>query len=200
MPQKKIRKPSLQTVLVIRFVDFILAVLLTLPFVIVSVFLVILNYGDWKSVFFVQERIGRGGRPFKMWKFRTMAKETQNVPSHLVSPESVTRHGVILRRYKVDELPQILNVLSGQMSFIGPRPCLPSQLRLRSLRCRHGVQQLRPGISGLAQIWKIDMSTEKRLVACEKLAQQRSSVCFYFYLIIVTATGHGRGDAISTMK
>lgn len=104
-----------------------------------------------RPIFFRQERPGKGGRPFKMIKFRTMRDTTDAAGRLLPAPERITRFGLFLRRASLDELPQLLNVVRGDMSFIGPRPLLVTYLPFYTKResIRH---QVRPGITGLAQI------------------------------------------------
>lgn len=107
------------------------------------------------SPIFVQERMGRFDTPFKIYKFRTMSVQAPaNVATHkLESPEKyISRVGELLRRMSLDELPQLFNVLKGDMSFVGPRPVIPSEECLLRLRRRYGADTMRPGITGLAQI------------------------------------------------
>lgn len=112
---------------------------------------------------FVQDRVGRRGRTFRCYKLRTMRSDAPNVPTHDAPASHITRLGAFLRRTKLDELPQLWNVLRGDMSLVGPRPCLPTQAELIAERAARGVDQLRPGITGLAQVSDIDMSEPVRL-------------------------------------
>lgn len=105
-----------------------------------------------------QGRVGQGERVFPCYKLRTMHAGTASLPTHLVGAAQVTRVGGFLRRTKLDELPQLLNIIRGEMSFVGPRPCLPSQTELIEERRRRGVFAVRPGLTGLAQVQNIDMS------------------------------------------
>ncbi|KUM25866.1 lipid carrier--UDP-N-acetylgalactosaminyltransferase [Mesorhizobium loti] len=107
---------------------------------------------------FSQPRVGRGGALFACHKLRTMHRDTPSLPTHEAPAGSVTVVGKVLRRTKIDELPQFWNVLKGEMSLVGPRPCLPTQTELIGLRQRLGVLAALPGITGLAQIKGIDMS------------------------------------------
>lgn len=144
---------------------------------------------------FAQVRVGRRQRPFVLWKLRSMAKGTACVASHKVAPKAVTRIGGLIRRYKIDELPQIWNVLRGDMSFVGPRPCLPSQSELIAARAARGVFDVHPGITGLAQLRGIDMSTPRRLAQTDAAYLARQSFTGDLRLILGTVVGRGWGDA-----
>lgn len=111
---------------------------------------------------FAQARVGREERLFVCYKLRTMHEQTPDVPTHEVSSAAITPVGAFLRRFKIDELPQLWNVLAGQMSLVGPRPCLPGQEELIDHRRKLGVFRLKPGITGLAQMRGIDMSNPQR--------------------------------------
>lgn len=167
----------------------------------VPVFAVViaLSLLDHGSPFFKQKRIGKNQQPFTLVKFRTMAIGTQSVGTHLVDPSSITKLGRFLRKTKLDELPQLFNVLTGQMSLVGPRPCLPNQTELVQERLKRGVFDLRPGITGLAQINEIDMSTPRKLARYDQVMVRRMSLRLYFKIIIATAVGKGRGDRVPTV-
>ncbi|MDP3896435.1 MAG: sugar transferase [Mesorhizobium sp.] len=107
---------------------------------------------------FVQTRVGRHEMPFRCLKLRTMWSDTGSVPTHEAPGSAITPVGRVLRRAKIDELPQLWNVLVGEMSMVGPRPCLPTQSALIEARRRGDVFSVRPGITGLAQVRGIDMS------------------------------------------
>jgi lipopolysaccharide/colanic/teichoic acid biosynthesis glycosyltransferase len=107
---------------------------------------------DRGAVFFTQQRIGRKGRPFKFLKFRSMPVNTANVPSAGAKELKVTGIGRVIRRTNLDELPQLINILKGDMSIVGPRPAIPSQEKLLSLRHKVGADEIAPGLTGLAQV------------------------------------------------
>jgi O-antigen biosynthesis protein WbqP len=107
---------------------------------------------------FSQIRVGQGGALFACRKLRTMYLSTPSLPTHEAPAGSVTTVGKVLRAAKIDELPQLWNVLKGEMSLVGPRPCLPTQAELIERRKELGVLAALPGITGLAQIGGIDMS------------------------------------------
>ena len=146
------------------------------------------------SPLFRQQRIGKHGATFTCYKFRTMKKQTVEIATHEVDRSSVTRLGSLLRKYKIDELPQLWNVLKGEMSLIGPRPCLRSQYELITLRSASGIFEIQPGISGLAQIQNVDMSQPKTLVEIEQRYMVLRSVFLDTWLILKTITGNGQGD------
>ena len=110
---------------------------------------------------FSQTRVGRHGVPFRCHKLRTMIVGTPSLPSHQAPANSVTAAGKVLRKFKIDELPQLWNVLRGEMSLVGPRPCLPTQTELIERRKALAVLDALPGITGLAQMRAIDMSDPK---------------------------------------
>lgn len=155
-----------------------------------------LGWFENRSPIFRQVRLGRHQKPFTLVKFRTMRLDTHDVPTHMVSASSVTPLGRFLRRTKLDELPQLWNVLCGDMSLVGPRPGLPSQTALTEARARAGVFEARPGITGLAQIRGVDMSTPVLLAATDAEMIRRMDLKNYFRFIFLTAIGRGSGDRV----
>lgn len=145
---------------------------------------------------FVQERIGKGGRRFHCLKFRTMRQGTRQAGTHEVSPSAVTRVGRLLRRTKLDELPQVWNILRNEVSLIGPRPCLPVQTQLIEARGARGVLRLTPGISGLAQINGVDMSTPEDLARWDARYMALRSLLLDFSIVCSTGLGRGHGDPL----
>lgn len=151
---------------------------------------------DTGAPLFRQQRVGRGQRPFTLVKFRTMRPDTASVASHLADAAAITRFGHFLRRTKLDELPQLWNVLRGDMSLVGPRPCLPNQHELIAEREQRGVFAVRPGITGLAQVNGVDMSEPARLAEMDAEMVASLSLRDYFRFILLTATGKGSGDRV----
>lgn len=151
---------------------------------------------DTGSPFFRQVRVGRHKQPFTLVKFRTMKRDTASVASHLASVDAITPFGRFLRRTKLDELPQLWNVLKGEMSLVGPRPCLFNQEELIRERDQRGVLAARPGITGLAQVNDIDMSTPKKLAETDQKMLQSLTVGAYFRYILMTVAGKGAGDRV----
>lgn len=147
----------------LRSIDIVAAVLGLLCLSPLFVILYIIGLFDTGSPLFRQQRLGRNQHPFILVKFRTMRSHTASVATHLANASAITRFGAFLRKTKLDELPQLWNVLKGEMSLVGPRPGLANQTELTAAREQHGVFNVRPGITGLAQINKIDMSTPQLL-------------------------------------
>ena len=158
----------------------------------------LLGYFDTGSPIFCQRRVGRNKRPFIVLKIRTMTVETQSVASHLANPGAITKLGAYLRKTKLDELPQLINVLKGDMSLVGPRPNLFNQDELIVERESRGVYAVLPGITGLAQVQNIDMSTPKLLAETDREMPSTLSISNYFKYILMTVTRSGSGDAVNT--
>jgi len=179
-----------------RILDFCFAALGLTALSPLLLFIFAVALWDTGSPLFRQARVGRGQRAFTLVKFRTMQPGTVSVATHLADTSSITAFGHFLRRTKLDELPQLWNVLKGEMSLVGPRPCLLSQLELINERAQLGVFEARPGITGLAQIKGIDMSTPALLARTDAEMLQSLSLSLYFKCILLTAVGRGRGDRI----
>lgn len=156
----------------------------------------IIGWFDTRSPLFLQRRVGRLQQPFTLVKFRTMAVDTASVASHLASASAITPLGKFLRRSKIDELPQLWNVLKGEMSLVGPRPNLYNQQELIDARELQGVYKVRPGITGLAQLSNIDMSMPELLAETDARMIATMSLGNYFRYIIRTVTGGGSGDRV----
>jgi O-antigen biosynthesis protein WbqP len=170
-----------------------IGLLLTWPILFV---IFLLGLSDTGSPLFFQGRVGRNGREFTLIKFRTMRPDTASVATHLADSSAVTKLGKFLRRSKLDELPQLWNVLCGDMSLVGPRPCLPTQTELLHERNIRGVLMHRPGITGLAQVNKIDMSTPVLLADTDAQMLNKMNLINYFRYILLTVMGKGSGDRI----
>ena len=180
----------------IRFFDIIFSLFGILVLWPVGVLLYIIGLFDTGKPVFVQERVGKNKKPFRLYKFRTMEVNTQSVATHLSSSASVTKFGSFLRKSKLDELPQLINVLKGDMSLVGPRPNLFNQTELIEERDSRGVYSAVPGITGLAQINEVDMSTPKKLAEMDAEMLRSLSVSSYFKYIFATVGGKGQGDRI----
>lgn len=181
----------------IQILDFLMAffgLIATFP---ILVIVTIIGYFDTRSPIFIQERLGKNKQPFKLIKFRTMTVDTKSVATHLARSDSITKVGTFLRKTKIDELPQLINVLKGEMSFVGPRPNLFNQDELIAERDIRGVYDVLPGITGLAQINTIDMSTPVLLAETDKKMIDTLTICQYFKYIFQTIKGKGSGDRIT---
>ncbi|WP_423186041.1 sugar transferase [Alishewanella sp. d11] len=182
--------------MLIRLLDIIFAfcgLLFGFP---VLVILTIIGLFDTGSPIFRQVRVGRYKKPFTLVKFRTMKKDTASVASHLASASAITPFGSFLRKTKLDELPQLWNVLWGDMSLVGPRPGLFNQEELTAARDKKGIFNARPGITGLAQVNEIDMSTPELLAETDAKMLQNLTLANYFKYIFMTVAGKGSGDRI----
>ena len=180
----------------IRLLDFLAAFFGLLFLWPVLLIVTIIGLFDTGSPIFVQERVGRNKKPFKLIKFRTMSVETKSVASHLANNASITKLGAFLRKTTLDELPQLINVVKGEMSLVGPRPNLFNQEELIKERDALGVYDVLPGITGLAQVQNIDMSTPQLLAKTDKQMIDTLTLKDYFKYILMTATGSGSGDAV----
>ncbi|MFI8463650.1 sugar transferase [Stutzerimonas stutzeri] len=180
----------------IRVFDFVFSLFGLLVGFPVLLVLAIIGLFDTGSPIFRQVRVGRHQQPFTLVKFRTMKLDTVSVATHLASSASITRFGQFLRKTKLDELPQLWNVLKGEMSLVGPRPGLFNQTELTEERARRGVFEVRPGITGLAQVNEIDMSTPALLAETDQKMIQSLTMAAYFKYIFMTAAGKGAGDRI----
>lgn len=145
---------------------------------------------------FRQTRVGRHERPFTCYKLRTMKVDTPNLATHQVGRSAVTPVGAFLRRTKADELPQLWNVLKGDMSLVGPRPCLPEQHELIARRRAYRVFSVRPGITGIAQIQAVDMSDPERLAQLDQAYLASKGVREDLRILLRTLIGGGSGDRI----
>ena len=186
------------TTVLLRLFDIFISVLglfLVMPLMLL---ITLVSMTDTGRPVFLQERVGRNKEPFTIVKFPTMARNTPSVPTHLASTHGTTPLGRFLRRAKLDELPQLWNVLKGEMSLVGPRPGLLNQPDLTAAREKLDVFAVRPGITGLAQINGIDMSTPELLAQTDARMIAEMSIRNYFRYIFLTLTGRGSGDRIKS--
>jgi O-antigen biosynthesis protein WbqP len=170
-----------------RLVAFILIIIL-LPIFIVLLFVILLE--DGFPVFFTQKRVGVNYTFFNIFKFRSMKKNTPNVATHLLTNPNqyLLRMGKFIRKTSLDELPNLINIIKGEMVFVGPRPALYNQDDLMTLRVATGVHKLKPGITGWAQInGRDDISIEKKVQLEQEYMNKRSTL-FDIEIIIKTFT------------
>ena len=170
----------------IRLFDIIfsfLSLILLFPLFVLIFFVGFLDTG---FPLFIQKRVGSDIKNFTLIKFRTMKIGTLSAGTHLIDKSNITCFGYFLRKFKLDELPQLLNVLIGHMSLVGPRPCLPNQKRLIIERKKIGVYKVKPGITGLAQISHINMSRPVLLAKTDLKMIKQMNLFYYFYYIFKT--------------
>ena len=180
----------------IRFFDILFSLFGLVLLSPVLIVVVIIGYFDTGSPIFCQKRVGKGKQPFRLMKFRSMYVNAPSVATHLASASSITPFGSFLRKSKLDELPQLWNVFVGDMSLVGPRPNLFNQVQLINERDSRGVYSVLPGITGLAQINKIDMSIPKLLAETDAKMLKELNTLGYFKYILLTLFGKGLGDRI----
>lgn len=168
-----------------RILAFFMLLCLSPVFLVVAVLIL---FDDGLPIFFVQKRVGIHYTFFKLYKFRTMKKRTPNVATHLLeNPEKyVLKVGRILRKLSLDELPNLLNIVKGDMLFVGPRPALYNQFYLMKLRVDAGVSLLKPGLTGWAQINGRDNISIEEKVALEKEYLEKKSFLFDVKIFFMT--------------
>ena len=184
----------------LRVIDILIAFTGIVLFIPLSVVVFILAFVETGSAIFFQVRVGQNQRPFTLIKFQTMKRETLSVATRLADPQAVTPIGHFLRRSNLGELPHLWNVLMGEMSLVGPRPCLFSQEELIGERERLGVFAVRPGITGLAQIRGIDTSTPQLLAETNADMLASLGVREYFQYLWWTVLGKGSGDRVKKVE
>ena len=143
---------------------------------------------------FAQQRVGKEGKLFTCYKFRTMFVGTKEGATHEITTDSLTSTGHFLRKTKIDELPQVWNILKNELSLVGPRPCLEVQHELVNERARLGVLDEIGGITGWAQIKNVDMSNPERLAKLDAEYLILRTIPLDLKIMLATAIGHGQGD------
>jgi O-antigen biosynthesis protein WbqP len=181
-----------------RFFDILFSIVGIIIFLPVFLIIFLIGFFETGKPLFFQRRVGKHKNSFYLIKFRSMYIDTLSVATHLADKDSITKFGKFLRITKLDELPQLWNVLVGDMSLVGPRPNLFNQDDLIYEREKLGVYHVRPGITGLAQINKIDMSTPQLLAETDREMISQLSIFTYFKYIFLTIIGNGMGDRIKT--
>jgi len=183
----------------IRFCDFTfssLALLLLSPLLVIITLSIFISTRS--NPFFLQKRLGVNKRLFYLLKFRSLKTCTDPyLSTHDLNRSSATTVGLFIRKYKIDELPQLINVMLGSLSLVGPRPCLPSQDRVIDERQKSGIFDFKPGITGLAQLSGIDMSTPILLAKYDEHLVNTLTFKNYILYILSTLIGKGKGDFLS---
>jgi len=160
------------------------ALIVSVPIIVFAAIVILINSPG--APILAQKRVGRHRVNFTCYKLRTMHEGTRSVATHEAPASAVTSVGRFLRKAKLDELPQLWNVLRGDMSLIGPRPCLPTQNELVAAREHLGVFHVRPGISGLAQVNGIDMSQPLRLADVDARYVETATLVGDLRLLVAT--------------
>ena len=170
--------------------EFFLKVLVFIIFIVIMPLILfsmlIVFFEDGSPVFFTQKRLGKNQRIFTLFKIRTMKKDTPNLGTHEISQKNYLKFGMIIRKLKIDELPQIINYLSGDLELVGPRPGLPNQKALRDAREKKKIFKIKPGITGLGQILGFDMSNPKLLSEIDYLYIKKKSILFDINILVAT--------------
>ena len=170
----------------IRLLDIIFSFLSLILFSPLFILIFFVGFFDTGLPLFIQKRVGLNLKNFTLIKFRTMKIGALSAGTHLIDPSNITCFGYFLRKFKLDELPQLLNVLMGDMSLVGPRPCLSNQKRLITERKKRGIYKVKPGITGLAQISGINMSRPLLLAKTDLKMIKQMNLFYYFYYIFKT--------------
>ena len=170
----------------IRLLDIIFSFLSLILFFPLFILILFVGFFDTGLPLFIQKRVGLNLKNFTLIKFRTMKIGALSAGTHLIDLSNITCFGYLLRKFKLDELPQLLNVLMGHLSIVGPRPCLPNQKRLIIERKKRGIFKVKPGITGLAQISGINMKTPTLLAKTDLKMINKMNLYSYFYYILYT--------------
>lgn len=182
---------------VMRIIDLIISITVIVIFswllLLIAIWIKLESKGP---AIFRQERIGLNAKTFTCYKFRTMYIDTQDLASHMVSASQITKCGQFLRKTKLDELPQVWNILFNEMAFVGPRPCLESQKQLIKERNQRNILTIKPGITGWSQINGIDMSDPVILAQSDAVYLSHRSILFDIKIMILTFLGKGMGDRV----
>ena len=178
----------------IRFFDILfsfIGIIILTPIMLIMIFI---GFFDTGSPFFIQQRLGKDKRIFNLYKFRTMKLNTLSLPTHLINKDHITNYGKIVRKLKFDELPQLFNVLKGEMSLVGPRPNLINQQELIFERSKLEVYNFLPGITGISQINNISMENPRLLAESDAKMIKNFNFTLYLNCILRTFFGAGYGD------
>ncbi|MDC6461276.1 sugar transferase [Gammaproteobacteria bacterium] len=162
----------------------VIGFILILPFLFLAALGLLLE--DGFPVLFVQDRIGQNKKIFKIIKVRTLKTSTPQTGTHELKPMHRLKVGVIIRKIKLDEFPQLLNVIKGDINLVGPRPGLPNQELLLEFRSGREVFNIKPGITGLAQVMGYDMSNPKKLSEVDELYVRNKSLKIDALILLAT--------------
>lgn len=158
--------------------------LLISPVIILSMIFIFIE--DGLPIIFTQKRLGINQKEFNIYKLRTMKKNTPNKGTHEIKEDKLLNVGIFLRKLKIDELPQVLNYINGDINLVGPRPGLPSQKELAKFRENNNIFDIKPGITGLAQVLGYDMSDPKLLSKIDKIYLNNQSTNLKLKILLAT--------------
>tara|TARA_B100000768_G_scaffold146281_1_gene139363 strand:+ start:2963 stop:3553 length:591 start_codon:yes stop_codon:yes gene_type:complete len=161
-----------------------IGIVLLSPIIFISMALIVIE--DGLPFFFIQERLGKNQKIFKIYKIRTMFNSTPNLGTHEVSVSNYLKIGSFLRSLKIDELPQIINYIKGDLNLIGPRPGLPSQNDLKIARIKNNIFDITPGITGLSQVLGYDMSNPNLLSEIDAIYLKKKSLKIDILIFLAT--------------
>lgn len=179
--------------------------LLSIPMAVIAL---IILATDGRPVVFRQDRVGLGNKTFKIRKFRSMKVGTKNVATRDLknSDDCITPIGRVLRKTSLDELPQLINILEGTMSFVGPRPLIPQEEHIRKMRAEKNVYSVRPGVTGLAQVNGRDLVTEEQKANWDAEYVQNQSllldikIMFKTVAVVLSGSGFAEGGDLNKHK
>lgn len=185
--------------------SIIALVILALPMAVIAI---IIMATDGRPVVFRQERVGLGNKTFRIRKFRSMKVGTKNVATKDLknSDDCITPIGKVLRKTSLDELPQLINILEGTMSFVGPRPLIPQEEHIRKMRAEKNVYSVRPGVTGLAQVNGRDLVTEEQKVNWDAEYVQNQSmlldikIMFKTVAVVLLGKGFAEGGDLNKQE
>ena len=192
-----------------RLFDIIFSIIalaiLALPMAVIAI---IIMATDGRPVVFRQERVGLGNKTFRIRKFRSMKVGTKNVATKDLkdSDDCITPIGKVLRKTSLDELPQLINILEGTMSFVGPRPLIPQEEHIRKMRAEKNVYSVRPGVTGLAQVNGRDLVTEEQKVNWDAEYVQNQSmlldikIMFKTVAVVLLGKGFAEGGDLNKQE
>lgn len=161
-----------------------IGLILMMPLLLLACFIVFLE--DGMPIIFSQQRLGLNQKIFFIYKLRTLAKDAPQVGTHFLDEQYKLKTGAAIRLLKLDEFPQLLNVLRGELTLVGPRPCLDSQTELKKMRIVEGIFEIKPGITGLSQIMGYDMSDPKSLTNIDKIYIQNKNLRLNLIILLGT--------------
>ena len=173
---------------IVRDLICIIGLLLVSPVLFLAAIAIFIE--DGRPIFFIQERIGKNKLIFKIFKMRTLKLAAPSVGTHELKQKYKLKSGKLIRKIKLDEFPQLINVLKGEINLVGPRPGLVSQVNLMECREAKRIYDVKPGITGLSQVLGYDMSNPKKLAEIDKIYIEKKSVLIDFLILASTFTSY----------